>query len=771
MPVNKDSVKKIYADALVSPKVWNLTATTQGTTTGTGTGQTAPTTGNTSTAETGLIFTGTGKSWMAKDSGKTTRNYASGGSSGTTQWDIKDIGQSVTNLEVTCVINVGGCSDETSLKVYGPDHNDGACCFLIMNVDNNSGKFQLGGEGPHPDTDKTNRGTGQSIGSMKNKRVAIKGVFWIDSQIHARGYYFESGSWSLKLSADFANFGDNKTANKPASKNNVQFRTDCNGVEMIYAGAAEIQAPSGSPSTIPGTGGGTGGSAGGAGSGGGGVSMSGESKIRLGGNAKGLKKTSGDVWTLTSGDDYAVLSIPQPNDYKPTGLVTNESELETRRYMQDSNDWRHVEMTGYFMVTASSNGRIAMTCKGGNQAQNKCEGFGYSANIFFSGNTQFYKTQWFNGGNVFTVSKPGVGSDIESRWIGIKFVVWDDGSNVKMEIWIDEGESGSWKRVDSFVDNGNWGNAGGQCGGQADQIGTWGGPFAHFKWEGATNVDFKYLSVREIKGGVRFSNEAGSNSGNSSGTGGGGTSSGGSNTSSGGSTGSGSGGQGSSGSGDSDGGIIGSGGGDTAEPAPLETVYNDLVCLFNVNVDTNDYCSQGQPMETRDPIMIYDTDVADIEQEVGYGTGLGVMRIGMYVKDIYSSLYNQPIKKVTVRAIKRVLDAGLNSPVGNVKMLVMSLNSGIPRAQIGATVAANAIDLNYVSMDFVQPDNNYQMQVGDALFLEYSDVSASTLKHLKIKYTERDVTDGPSTHLYTYKATGHVVAPNQGKDCAFTVYM
>lgn len=758
MPVNKDNIKKIYADALVAPKAWNLTATTQGTTTGTGTGQTAPTTGNTATAETGLIFTGTGKSWTAKDSGKTTRNYASGGSSGTTQWDIKNIGQAVTNLEVTMVINVGGCSDESSIKVYGPDHNDSGCCWLILNVDNNSGLFQLGGEGPHPDTDKTNRGTGQSIGSMKNKRVAIKGVFWIDSQVHARGYHYEGGSYVLKLTGDMANFGDNKTANKPASQNNVQFRTDCNGVDMIHASAAEIQAPSGTPSTIPGTGGGGGGGT----STGGGVSMSGESKITLGGNAVGLKKVSGDVWTLNAGDDNAVLSIAQPNGYKPSGLVTAQNELETRRHMQDNNDWRHVEMTGYFFVTASTNGRIAFTAKGGRQAQNKCEGFGYSASVFYSGNTQFYKTQWFNGGNVFTQSKPGVGSDIEGRWIGIKYILWDDGSNVKMELWIDENESGSWKRVDSFIDNGSWGNAGGQCQGSPDQIGTWGGPFVHFKWDGATNVDFKYLSVREIRGGVRYSNEGGSNSGNTPGTGSGGSSGGGS--------GSGSGGGGSSGSGDNDG-TIGSGGGDVPEPPPLETVWNDLVCLFNVNVDTQDMCSQGQPLDTRDPITIYDTSVADIEQEVGYGTGLGVQRIGVYVKDIYSSLYNKPVKKVTVKAIKRVLDGSLNTPVGNVKMLIVSLSSGIPRAQIGATVAANAIELNYVSMDFVQPENEYLMQVGDALFLEYADASATTDKHLKVKYSDRDVTDGPSTHLYTYKSTGHVLSTNTDKDGGFIIFM
>ena len=40
---------------------------------------------------------------------------------------------------------------------------------------------------------------------------------------------------------------------------------------------------------------------------------------------------------------------------------------------------------------------------------------------------------------------------------------------------------------------------GGECGGQPDQIMTWGGPIATFRWDGATDVDIKNFSVREIQ--------------------------------------------------------------------------------------------------------------------------------------------------------------------------------------------------------------------------------------------------------------------------------
>jgi hypothetical protein len=48
------------------------------------------------------------------------------------------------------------------------------------------------------------------------------------------------------------------------------------------------------------------------------------------------------------------------------------------------------------------------------------------------------------------------------------------------------------------VDRGGWGTEGTECGGAPDQIISWGGPITTFRWDTATDVDFKYLSVREI---------------------------------------------------------------------------------------------------------------------------------------------------------------------------------------------------------------------------------------------------------------------------------
>ena len=208
--------------------------------------------GNAAAGKGQFMFPGTGKTWTAKDSGKTTRNYASGGSSGTTQWDIKGVGP-VTNIETELWVNVGSCGDSVSTKVYGPDHSGRACCFLIMNVDCASGNFELGGEGPHPNTASGNIAKGQSMGSIKNKEVGIKLVTTKSGSGYiAKGYGNTGSGWKEYLSANFTEWGDNKKSSTPHSSANIQFRTDCNGVKYSVARAQEISGGGGSSTTSSG---------------------------------------------------------------------------------------------------------------------------------------------------------------------------------------------------------------------------------------------------------------------------------------------------------------------------------------------------------------------------------------------------------------------------------------------------------------------------------------------------------------------------------------
>ena len=89
--------------------------------------------------------------------------------------------------------------------------------------------------------------------------------------------------------------------------------------------------------------------------------------------------------------------------------------------------------------------------------------------------------------------------------MGFKFVIYNtilaDGNlGVKLESWVDKNSDQHWEKVYEYTDSGGWGRDGIDCGGKPDQMITWGGPIATFRWDSAKDVDFKFMSVREING-------------------------------------------------------------------------------------------------------------------------------------------------------------------------------------------------------------------------------------------------------------------------------
>jgi len=199
------------------------------------------------------------------------------------------------------------------------------------------------------------------------------------------------------------------------------------------------------------------------------------------------------------------------NVYTSTGYdqddipTLHHSTIASKGYMLAPNDWRNFEMTQYVKVNTfpgddnfSPNGRGGRHTGGG--APEGCEGSSMKGDVFFSGKVRFAKEQW-HVSYVFTSLKTAT-SSIEDKWVGIKFVVYNFQENgktvVKTQLWLDTNNNGNFVKVDENVDRGGWGTEGGECGGAPDQIISWGGPITTFRWDTATDVDFKYLSVREI---------------------------------------------------------------------------------------------------------------------------------------------------------------------------------------------------------------------------------------------------------------------------------
>jgi hypothetical protein len=70
---------------------------------------------------------------------------------------------------------------------------------------------------------------------------------------------------------------------------------------------------------------------------------------------------------------------------------------------------------------------------------------------------------------------------------------------VRLQSWFDANAHGKWVKINDFVDSGGWGGQGEYYGGAPDQLIICGCPIATFRWDNATDVDFKNFSVREIE--------------------------------------------------------------------------------------------------------------------------------------------------------------------------------------------------------------------------------------------------------------------------------
>jgi hypothetical protein len=213
-----------------------------------------------------------------------------------------------------------------------------------------------------------------------------------------------------------------------------------------------------------------------------------------------LTKNTDGSWKVKT--DSARMNVFTSTGYDQDKIITyNQKTLATKGYMQSSNDWRNVEMTGYIKInayqdldTATWNGR-----GGKHNDSYSCEGTAYKSWLWYNGNTEFAKEQ--DHPDVSTTSEKSVTGSLTGKWIGFKFVMYNFQQNgktvVKLETWLDPDNNKDFVKVYEKIDSGGWGNDGGACGGSSDQLITWGGPIATFRWDNANNVDIKWFSVRE----------------------------------------------------------------------------------------------------------------------------------------------------------------------------------------------------------------------------------------------------------------------------------
>ena len=211
-------------------------------------------------------------------------------------------------------------------------------------------------------------------------------------------------------------------------------------------------------------------------------------------------------WKMRS--DQVRMSVYTSNGYNPHQVTSDSghSVVAARGFMGSPNDWRDVEITGFVKLNQfTENDNFVWYARGGKHTDSDhCQGSAYKGNLFYHGETQFSKEQW----HVSYAKSPTINATnpLSGKWIGFKFVMYnfvtDNGKPaVKLENWIDPNADGkNWVKVYEGGDAGKWGRSGAECQVKADQILTWGGPIATFRWDFAQDVDFRNLSVREITG-------------------------------------------------------------------------------------------------------------------------------------------------------------------------------------------------------------------------------------------------------------------------------
>jgi hypothetical protein len=201
----------------------------------------------------------------------------------------------------------------------------------------------------------------------------------------------------------------------------------------------------------------------------------------------------------------------------------NHTEADKNGFMASPDDWKNIEVTGYFKIEKTDNDdeEITMYCRGGthNDDDGGCRGTAYKPGIQYNGKPNFAKEYWHSDGTWLKDDKgfkniKGPGA-IVGKWIGQKAVVYDmkqDGqARVKIELYYDtvsdddlNSPPNNWKKFYELIDDGtNLGDLGkSQCKtvkNNKSEIFTWGGPIVTVRIDEIDGVLFKWLSVREIQ--------------------------------------------------------------------------------------------------------------------------------------------------------------------------------------------------------------------------------------------------------------------------------
>jgi hypothetical protein len=170
--------------------------------------------------------------------------------------------------------------------------------------------------------------------------------------------------------------------------------------------------------------------------------------------------------------------------------------------MQNPQDWRNIEMTSLVRLNSvwqTSGHSLSWYVRGGRHSLSySCEGSAYKGNIGYNLESRFQKESGHSNYDTTSWKTLPSGSTLAyGKWFGYKFVCYDIGNNVKVEIYLDAALNGNWVKVNEKLDDGtSWGSSN-SCGSDHQKF-LWGGPLASYRFDSIKDIDFNFLSVREI---------------------------------------------------------------------------------------------------------------------------------------------------------------------------------------------------------------------------------------------------------------------------------
>lgn len=681
------------------------------------------------------------------------------------------------NFEATCHVRLQGNGDD-QFVIYGrggTHTGSGNCEGFSYKADIYfSGRTRFAKEQYHVSYVFT--GAKNGIGSIEGKWIGFKfccydkgnGVqleIWLDPNCDNNWKMYDSylDSGGFGDDGGHCNGDDDQIGRWGGPK--VTWRWDnADSVEMRNMSVREISANGafneGGSNALAGSG------QGGSGSGGSGSGGSGSGNPS--GNPSAAAASSGPTDMFGTRSTYGTGSVTDKwrENFRDDGKRFDFTGLGSSGYVSS-------ELTGYFSWNDPADDECTGKMGGGNHSDGtkpKC----YCIGIDLRTGATRYRLEENHPSTGGGESGPK-GTPMGSKWIGYRFIKRNTSNGVLLEIWQDTGNNegntpaNAWKRISSWVEKSkNWQQPGGDHQ-ETIRIDEDNG--------GAKDLRHKWISLREIK--PSDPTTPFSNSGGGGGSSGGGGSGSGSGSGGGGGTGSGPGGSGGgNGSGSGNGGSnndddTGEGGGNTpTDPPPVITIYRDWSFYLNVGVKTDDNCTAGNPLETKEYFSIYNVAPEPLQYvDLGYVGGIGNSEVGLMVANVNSVLFDLIPRRVKVNALKRTVDALLEGPEGNLVCRIVNTKTGEVYAQIGGAQNVAGIDVNDQGLVFTQDDNKHQMKVGDAIVLQYFNTTAKSDKCLKIKHTTKDALDTVNTHMIVRNQKGYDKTTYKDIDVGFEIFL